>query len=133
MANRLLLDLGLNVHSNTVTGTSVLTPDEVHLRRQIYWALYSNDKLWASYSGRVCTMLASPLSASAFPLLMFHSGLPGRCVPALAALGRGNAWPGPASPLGHLATRDGHALSDLGEDSDTSVRVPPLAVGPRSY
>jgi transcription factor-like protein len=72
MANRLVLDLGLNVHSNAVTGTSILTPDEVHLRRQIYWALYCNDKLWASYSGRVCTMLASSLSTSALPLLMSH-------------------------------------------------------------
>lgn len=59
MANRLLLDMGLNVDSTAVTGVSLLTSSEVQLRRQIYWALYCHDKLWASYTGRVCTMLVS--------------------------------------------------------------------------
>ncbi|KAK4235436.1 C6 transcription factor [Achaetomium macrosporum] len=58
MANRMLLDMGLNVDSTAVTGTGPFTAD-VRLRRQIYWALYCNDKLWASYTGRVCTMLVS--------------------------------------------------------------------------
>ncbi|KAF2014566.1 hypothetical protein BU24DRAFT_216585 [Aaosphaeria arxii CBS 175.79] len=59
MANRLILDIGLNIDSRTVAGMEPLTSDEVRLRRQIYWALYCNDKLGASYTGRVCTMLDS--------------------------------------------------------------------------
>lgn len=57
MANRILLDLGLNLDSRSVTGMAPLTSDELRLRRQVYWALYCNDKLGASYTGRVCTML----------------------------------------------------------------------------
>ncbi|KAH6688366.1 fungal-specific transcription factor domain-containing protein [Plectosphaerella plurivora] len=59
MANRLMLDTGLNIHHRAVTGITALPPHEVRLRRQIYWALYCNDKLWANYSGRICTMLDS--------------------------------------------------------------------------
>lgn len=57
MAIRLVLDMGLNVDSTTVVGSSNLSQDEIFLRRQIYWSLYCNDKLWATYTGRVCTML----------------------------------------------------------------------------
>ncbi|KAM5352666.1 hypothetical protein ACJ41O_005388 [Fusarium nematophilum] len=59
MAIRLVLDMGLNFDSSFLTGSSSLPPEEAGLRRQIYWALYCTDKLWASYTGRVCTMLDS--------------------------------------------------------------------------
>ena len=49
--------MGFNLDSTIVTGMGSLTPDEMRLRRQIYWSLYCHDKLWASYTGRVCTML----------------------------------------------------------------------------
>jgi hypothetical protein len=49
--------MGLNFDATSVTGSKYVTAQEVELRRQIYWALYCTDKLHASYSGRVCTML----------------------------------------------------------------------------
>ncbi|VUC31664.1 unnamed protein product [Clonostachys rosea] len=57
MATGLIIDMGLNIDSTSVTGSASLTKQEIQLRRQIYWALYSSDKLFASYTGRVCTML----------------------------------------------------------------------------
>ncbi|KAJ3538172.1 hypothetical protein NM208_g6023 [Fusarium decemcellulare] len=59
MAIRLVLDMGFNFDTTFLTGSNSLSSEEVHLRRQIYWALYCTDKLWASYTGRVCTMLDS--------------------------------------------------------------------------
>ncbi|KAI9926789.1 hypothetical protein MW887_003885 [Aspergillus wentii] len=47
----------------TLKAGSAMLPDvEIKLRRQIYWALYCTDKLWASYTGRICTMLESQAS-----------------------------------------------------------------------
>ncbi|KAM0476572.1 hypothetical protein ACHAP7_006822 [Fusarium lateritium] len=57
MAIRLVLDMGFNLDTTADVGLDRLTIAEVQLRRQIYWALYCTDKLWASYTGRVCTML----------------------------------------------------------------------------
>ncbi|KAL6407211.1 Zn(2)-Cys(6) zinc finger domain protein [Ilyonectria robusta] len=59
MATRLALDMGLNLDSSVLAGSSRIHPQDVNLRRQIYWTLYCTDKLWASYTGRVCTMLDS--------------------------------------------------------------------------
>ncbi|KAJ5762755.1 hypothetical protein N7533_001436 [Penicillium manginii] len=59
MANRLALDMGLNMDPAVLAGTVSLPPIEIELRRQIYWALYCHDKLSASYAGRVCTLLDS--------------------------------------------------------------------------
>lgn len=59
MANRLCLDLGLNLDPSRFEGTNTLSPREVRLRRQIYWTLYFHDKLLASYTGRICSMLVS--------------------------------------------------------------------------
>ncbi|SPJ75718.1 related to C6 transcription factor [Fusarium torulosum] len=59
MAIRLVLDMGFNLDTTADVGLCRLTDAEVQLRRQIYWALYCSDKLWASYTGRVCTMLDS--------------------------------------------------------------------------
>ncbi|KAF4459425.1 Transcription factor [Fusarium albosuccineum] len=59
MAIRLVLDMGFNFDTSFLKGSNSLSSEEVHLRRQIYWALYCTDKLWASYTGRVCTMLDS--------------------------------------------------------------------------
>jgi hypothetical protein len=68
MANRLALDMGLNMDPAVLAGTVSLPPIEIELRRQIYWALYCHDKLSASYAGRVCTLLVCypPLSISFF-------------------------------------------------------------------
>ncbi|OMP86111.1 Nitrogen assimilation transcription factor nirA [Diplodia seriata] len=57
MAIRMMLDKGLNMDSTIVIGSSGLPLEEIRLRRHIYWTLYCSDKLWASYTGRVCTML----------------------------------------------------------------------------
>ncbi|KAJ5310874.1 uncharacterized protein N7443_003335 [Penicillium atrosanguineum] len=59
MANRLALDMGLNMDPAVLAEKVALSPIEIELRRQIYWALYCNDKLSASYTGRVCTLLDS--------------------------------------------------------------------------
>ncbi|CAI7640510.1 unnamed protein product [Penicillium crustosum] len=59
MANRLALDMGFNMDPSVLSGTVSLPPMEIELRRQIYWALYCHDKLSASYTGRVCTLLDS--------------------------------------------------------------------------
>ncbi|KAG5660937.1 hypothetical protein KAF25_002580 [Fusarium avenaceum] len=59
MAIRLVLDMGFNLDTTADVGLGRLTNAEVQLRRQIYWALYCSDILWASYTGRVCTMLDS--------------------------------------------------------------------------
>jgi hypothetical protein len=57
MANRLALDMGFNMDPSVLSGAVALPPIEIELRRQIYWALYCHDKLSASYTGRVCTVL----------------------------------------------------------------------------
>ncbi|CRG92311.1 putative transcriptional regulatory protein C530,05 [Talaromyces islandicus] len=67
MASRLALDMGFNHDPETFKGS--LTPEEVELRRRIYWALYCDDKLSSSYTGRVCTMLDSQ-GAVKFPSTM---------------------------------------------------------------
>ena len=72
MSIRLILDMGINIDPKAATANSSSgsgsgircgpggqpTP-EIQLRQQIYWSLYCTDKLWASYTGRVCTMLDS--------------------------------------------------------------------------
>lgn len=57
MADRLALDMGLNLDGETLIESQCITLEEVELRRQIFWALYCDDKLSAAYTGRVCTML----------------------------------------------------------------------------
>lgn len=59
MANRLALDMGFNMDPAVLAGAVALPAIEIELRRQIYWALYCHDKLSASYTGRVCTLLVS--------------------------------------------------------------------------
>lgn len=59
MAARLALDMGLNLDPANVTSTGWLKPEEIELRRKIYWTLYCMDKLSSTYLGRVCTMLES--------------------------------------------------------------------------
>ncbi|KAK9848425.1 hypothetical protein MYU51_016627 [Penicillium brevicompactum] len=51
-ANRLALDMGLNMDPSVLSGAVALPVVEIELRRQIYWALYCHDKLSASYTGR---------------------------------------------------------------------------------
>ncbi|KAI2919290.1 transcriptional regulator family: Fungal Specific TF [Aspergillus niger] len=62
MAVRLALDMGLNLSGSNLHKPHTLPDVEIKLRRQIYWALYCTDKMWASYTGRVCTMLDSQAS-----------------------------------------------------------------------
>ncbi|KAK9235283.1 fungal-specific transcription factor domain-containing protein [Lipomyces kononenkoae] len=59
MATRLALDMGFNYDSASLIRSNLMTAAEVDLRKQIYWALYSDDKLLAMYTGRICTMLDS--------------------------------------------------------------------------
>lgn len=61
MANRLCLDMGLNLDPGKFEGTNRLVCREFRLRRQIYWTLYDHDKLSASYTGRICSMLVCTL------------------------------------------------------------------------
>lgn len=63
MANRLALDMGFNMDPAVLAGAVALPAIEIELRRQIYWALYCHDKLSASYTGRVCTLLVSNFSS----------------------------------------------------------------------
>ncbi|KAL3440313.1 fungal-specific transcription factor domain-containing protein [Aspergillus insuetus] len=69
MAVHLALDMGLNLSHSSLHASHALSEVETKLRRQIYWALYCTDKLWASYTGRVCTMLDSQASVE-LPLLL---------------------------------------------------------------
>ncbi|KAF9870578.1 hypothetical protein CkaCkLH20_11884 [Colletotrichum karsti] len=57
MANRLALDMGLNLDAASLAGSNLIPTEEIELRRQIYWALYCDDKLAAIYTGRVCNFL----------------------------------------------------------------------------
>ncbi|KAF4543796.1 Zn(II)2Cys6 transcription factor [Lasiodiplodia theobromae] len=57
MAMRLALDMGMNLDSDLLARSELMSAEEADLRRQIYWSLYCDDKLAASYTGRVCTML----------------------------------------------------------------------------
>lgn len=74
MAIRLALDLGLNLDSTSLTASEWLTPEEVELRRWIYWSIYCDDKLASMYTGRVCTVLVG------YPILI------GRSTPSFADL-----------------------------------------------
>lgn len=69
MAIGLALDMGFNLDSSSLAQTHRIPVMETKLREQIYWALYCTDKLWASYTGRVCTMLVGNLLLIAFSLL----------------------------------------------------------------
>ncbi|KAH6652255.1 transcription factor domain-containing protein [Truncatella angustata] len=57
MAARLIIDMGLNIDASSVDGSTCLSTQDIRLRRQIYWTFYCSDKLFASYTGLVCTML----------------------------------------------------------------------------
>ncbi|WDK19528.1 C6 transcription factor [Colletotrichum graminicola] len=57
MANRLALDMGLNLDAASLGGTFHMSSEEIELRRQVYWSLYCDDKLTAIYTGRVCSLL----------------------------------------------------------------------------
>ncbi|KAF3391279.1 hypothetical protein F1880_007889 [Penicillium rolfsii] len=74
MANRLALDMGFNMDPEVLAGAVALPAIEIELRRQIYWALYCHDKLSASYTGRVCTLLDSQ-GAVKKPLLQCASNV----------------------------------------------------------
>lgn len=60
MACRMALDMGFNLDPSALVRAGQISPEEARLRTQIYWSLYCTDKLWSTYSGRVCTMLVSP-------------------------------------------------------------------------
>ncbi|PYH28104.1 Zn(II)2Cys6 transcription factor [Aspergillus neoniger CBS 115656] len=57
MADRLCLDMGLNMDPAGFASTVTISAREARLRRQIYWTLYCHDKLSATYTGRICSML----------------------------------------------------------------------------
>ncbi|KAL4792427.1 fungal-specific transcription factor domain-containing protein [Aspergillus venezuelensis] len=57
MANRLSLDMGLNLDPMGFQEPNILSIREAQLRRQIYWALYCHDKMSSLYTGRICSML----------------------------------------------------------------------------
>ncbi|KAL3426421.1 C6 transcription factor [Phlyctema vagabunda] len=57
MANRLAIDMGLNLDVTSLKRDHTMSAEEIDLRREIYWALYCVDKLSAAYTGRVCTFL----------------------------------------------------------------------------
>ena len=61
------LDMGLNLDAASLKGSSWMPAEEIDLRRQIYWALYCHDKLFASYTGRVCTFLVRLMLKSTGP------------------------------------------------------------------
>lgn len=59
MAVRLSLDMGFHLDPQALMSSHGIDIEEAELRRQIYWALYCNDKLSVTYTGRVCTILVS--------------------------------------------------------------------------
>ncbi|KAF5630184.1 C6 transcription factor [Fusarium sp. NRRL 25303] len=73
MAIQLALDMGMNLDSTVLNGSERFPSEEIELRRQVYWALYCDNKLWSSYTGRVCTMLDSNASVN-LPTLPQISG-----------------------------------------------------------
>lgn len=56
MAYRMAIDMGLNLDAACLAGSNNMPPQELDLRRNIYWALYCDDKLGAAYTGRVCAL-----------------------------------------------------------------------------
>ncbi|KAL4933722.1 transcription factor domain-containing protein [Aspergillus undulatus] len=82
MANRLSLDMGLNLDPAGFQETNILSIREVQLRRQIYWALYCHDKWSSLYTGRICSML-DPQGAVRIPDLdnedIANTDSPTRC------------------------------------------------------
>jgi len=54
-----MLEMGLNIDTTPLVASGSMPVEEAMLRRQMYWSLYSVDKLSASYTGRACTMLVS--------------------------------------------------------------------------
>lgn len=59
MCIRLAQDMGLNMEPELLSGSVMLSQEDIELRRQIYWSLYCHDKMFAGYTGRVCTVLVS--------------------------------------------------------------------------
>lgn len=59
MANRLIHDMGIHLDSTPAVESGRMTLAEAELRKRIYWSLYCVDKLSASYTGRICTLLVS--------------------------------------------------------------------------
>jgi hypothetical protein len=49
--------MGLNLDAASLEGSELISRPEIELRRQIYWALYCDDKLSAAYTGRICSIL----------------------------------------------------------------------------
>ncbi|GKZ27612.1 hypothetical protein AbraIFM66951_005606 [Aspergillus brasiliensis] len=67
MASRLAQDMGLNLDSVLLRSSANLSMEDVDLRRRVYWALYCEDKLAASYTGRVCTLMLAFQMRLQFP------------------------------------------------------------------
>ncbi|KAI2815557.1 transcriptional regulator family: Fungal Specific TF [Aspergillus niger] len=67
MASRLAQDMGLNLDSVLLRSSANLSMEDVDLRRRVYWALYCDDKLAASYTGRVCTLMLAFQMRLQFP------------------------------------------------------------------
>ncbi|EXU98238.1 Zn(2)-Cys(6) zinc finger domain protein [Metarhizium robertsii] len=79
MANRLVLDMGLNLDPGSLVASGRMTAEEAQLRRQVYWSLYCVDKLAAAYTGRVCSMLTDRYmkdlqGAVGVPTMPTHTG-----------------------------------------------------------
>ncbi|KAJ5162551.1 fungal-specific transcription factor domain-containing protein, partial [Penicillium coprophilum] len=64
MACRMALDMGFNLDPSALLRAGQISSEEAQLRTRIYWSLYCTDKLWSTYSGRVCTMLEFQCSAA---------------------------------------------------------------------
>lgn len=61
LAKQLALDLGINLDAQTVSKSGSMPPEEIEMRRRLYWSIYSDDKLAAAYTGRVPTFLVSTM------------------------------------------------------------------------
>lgn len=99
MASRLAQDMGLNLDSVLLRSSANLSMEDVDLRRRVYWALYCDDKLAASYTGRVCTLMVESLLSLEFSVTLTSSWLfkcdcsfPGAGMDATSAR-RSPSWP----------------------------------------
>ena len=128
MANRLCLDMGLSMDPARLEKTITMSAREIRLRRQIYWTLYFHDKLCASYTGRICSMLVCTLSCSASESSLTNVGCPSSCQYTIRKRGNPgynnrshkNTHLHPQSP--HLFTK-GHVHNQHDTREDPSITV----------
>lgn len=143
MANRLALDMGLNLDASSLAGSNLMCTEEIELRRQIYWALYCDDKLAAIYTGRVCNFLVmtpgrnSPSLAEEDELTFYIAGRSRSCEAPVVTRRHGQRVSGwtcshALQQADHATPRTHWTVSNTGEYPPCSVSYSsPSSTSPR--